>query len=82
MTGGFIANKKPVSFREGRICTPVAAVASTLYQAVIPDAFRSLVSWWRTEVQCRLDLDDKCTLYAQSTPDRRQGLEALVVGGL
>jgi hypothetical protein len=29
MTGGFIADKKPVSFREGRFCAPVAAVAST-----------------------------------------------------
>jgi hypothetical protein len=29
-----------------------------------------------------LDLDDKCTLYAQSTPDRRQGLEAFVVESL
>jgi hypothetical protein len=29
-----------------------------------------------------LDLDDKCTLYAQSTPDRRQGLEVLVIGCL
>jgi hypothetical protein len=29
-----------------------------------------------------LDFDDECTLYVQSTPDQRQGLEALVVGRL